>query len=92
MVINDALGDIFHAYAKNLIILGLTCSFINNDNCSSSYSDNPLSILDIRGKNRKGSQKIEHDKYLQQPLILFDGEFDIFGWWNTSESHSYKVV
>ena len=46
MVINDAIGDIFIAYAKNLSSQGLSCSFNNNDNDSSSYGDNPRSILD----------------------------------------------
>ena len=45
-VIEDALCDIFNAYAKNLCSQGLTCSFINNDNGSSSCTDNPRSILD----------------------------------------------
>ena len=62
-VIDDALGSIFIAYAKNLICQGLSCSFINNDNSSSSYGDNPRSILD-KWKNRTGSQRAECDKYL----------------------------
>ena len=44
--IDDALGDIFNTYVKNLSSQGLSCSFINNDNGSSSCGDNPHSILD----------------------------------------------
>ena len=50
-VIEDALCDIFNAYAKNLCIQGLSCSFINNDNGSSSGGDNPRSILDTWKKS-----------------------------------------
>ena len=36
-VIDDALGDIFDAYANNSSSQGLSCSVINNDNGSSSW-------------------------------------------------------
>ena len=88
-VIDDALGSIFIAYAKNLICQGLSCSFINNDNDSSSYGDNPRCILDMWKKSQRGSQREKLDKYLRERLILSDGEFDILGWWHTSESYSY---
>ena len=47
-VIDDALGNNFNAYAKNLSSQGLSCSFINNDNSSSSYGDNPCIILRVK--------------------------------------------
>ena len=90
-VIDDALGDIFNAYAKNLSNQGLSCSFINNDNGSSSYGDNPRSILNKWTKLKRGSRRAELDKYLRVPLIISDGDFDILGWWHTSESHYYYV-
>ena len=45
-VIENALGDIFNAFAENLGSQGLFCSFFNNDNGASSYGGNPRSILD----------------------------------------------
>ena len=90
-MIEDAFGDVFNAYAKNHNRQSLSCSFINNDNGSSSYGDNPHSILEMWKKSQRGLRRAELDKYLREPLILSDGEFDILGWLHPSESHSYKV-
>ena len=54
-VIDDALGVIFNAYAENLSSYGLSCSLISNDNGSSSYGDNPRSILDMWKESQRGS-------------------------------------
>ena len=69
--IDDALGDIFNTYAKNLSSQGLSCSFINNDNGSSSYGDYPRSVLDKWKNSRRGSQRPELDQYLRGPSSSF---------------------
>ena len=88
-VIDDAFGDIFKAFAKNLSSSGLSCSFINNYNGFFSCGDYPCSILDKWKKSQRGSRRVELNKYLRESLILSDGEFGIFGWWHSSEFHSY---
>ena len=70
-VIHDALGYIFYAYAKNLSCEGFTCSFINNDIGSSSYGDNPRSILDISGKNCKEVHEGQNVINIYKSLLFF---------------------
>ena len=88
-VIEDGLDYIFNANAKNLSSSGLSCSFINNYNGFFSCGDYPCSILDKWKKSQRGSRRVELNKYLRESLILSDGEFGIFGWWHSSEFHSY---
>ena len=71
MGIEDAFGDIFNAYAKNLSSQGLSCSFINNDNGTSSYGDNPRSILDISGKNSKEVHEGQNLINIYESLLSF---------------------
>ena len=70
-MIDDALGVIFNAYAENLSSYGLSCSLISNDNGSSSYGDNPRSILDISGKNNKEVHKGQNSINIYEGLLLF---------------------
>ena len=70
---------------KTLTSQRSSSSFINNDNSSSSYGDDPRNILDDWKKSKR--QRTELGKYLQEPLQP-DEEFDILGWWHTKSQDS----
>ena len=82
-MIDKAVSHIFGVYAKDLCSQGLSSSFPNNDNSSSSYGDIPCNILDKWKKSKRGSQMAELDQYLREPTLDPDDEFDILGWWHT---------
>nr|POE54772.1 zinc finger bed domain-containing protein ricesleeper 2 [Quercus suber] len=81
-VIDGALSHMFGLYAKDLCSQGLSSSFPNNDNSSSSYGDNPCNILE-RWKKSQSSQMTQLDQYLREPPLHSDGELDILGWWHS---------
>ena len=87
-LIKDALSHTFGVYAKDLCSQGLSSSFPNNDNSSSSYGDNPSNILDRWKKSQRGSQMTHLDQYLRESPLPSDGELDILGWWHTKSQDS----
>ena len=87
-LIDGALSRMFDAYAKDLCSQGLSSSFPNNDNSSSSYGDNPCNILDKWKKLQRGSQMTQLDQYLRESPLHSDGELDILGWWHSKSQDS----
>ena len=79
-MLNAVLDNLFNLYDVYLTGQRSSSSFINNDNSSSLYGDDPCNILDDWKKSKR--QRTELKKYLQEPLHP-DGEFDILGWWHT---------
>ena len=87
-LIDGALSRMFGAYAKDLCSQGLSSSFPNNDNSSSSDGDNPCNILDKWKKLQRGSQMTQLDQYLRESPLHSDRELDILGWWHSKSQDS----
>ncbi|KAK7827956.1 putative ac transposase [Quercus suber] len=66
-VIDGALSHMFGLYAKDLCSQGLSSSFPNNDNSSSSYGDNPCNILESTSNKDNDHSIANPEPMLENP-------------------------
>ncbi|XWS13182.1 hypothetical protein CRYUN_Cryun36dG0015600 [Craigia yunnanensis] len=94
-MIRNTLTDIFDEYASNMYS---ETSFFNDTNSSTllNAEENTIESFHMwynsqRNVNTEASRKSELDKYIQEPIISSNLEFDILAWW-CEQASSFPIL